>query len=212
MGNVFKKTVTRPLPPNAEIITRQGVRLARWRTGKGKTKTAPLTTGTDGTNRIRDESGTYVARYRDGNGLVVEVSTGCRDKTAAQSVLADLEPRAEKVRSKILTAAEDRIADHLATPIGEHVDNYVTSLEASGASPKHVAETERVLNHVLQGCEFTTLAELEPSMVEQWLNKRRQELASARTRNVDLIRLQDAGVDRAQEERAGEPDRRTTPA
>ena len=41
MGNVFKKTVTRPLPPEAEIITRQGVRLARWRDGKGKTRTRP---------------------------------------------------------------------------------------------------------------------------------------------------------------------------
>ena len=42
IGNVFKKTVTRPLPPNAEIITRQGVRLARWHDAKGKTKTAPV--------------------------------------------------------------------------------------------------------------------------------------------------------------------------
>jgi hypothetical protein len=38
MGNVFKKTVTRRLPPDAEIIARQGVRLARWRDGKGKMK------------------------------------------------------------------------------------------------------------------------------------------------------------------------------
>ena len=96
MGSLFKKTVTRPLPPGAEIITRQGVRLARWRDGKGKMRTAPVTTGKDGADRIRDESGTYVARYRDGNGLVVEVSTGCRDKTAAQSVLADLERKAER--------------------------------------------------------------------------------------------------------------------
>jgi hypothetical protein len=83
MGNVFKKTVTRPTPPNAEIITRQGVRLARWRDTKGKTKTAPVTTAKDGAERIRDESSTFVARYRDGDGMVVEVSTGCRDKTAA---------------------------------------------------------------------------------------------------------------------------------
>jgi hypothetical protein len=34
MGSVFKKTVTRPLPNAAEIITRHGVRLARWRDGK----------------------------------------------------------------------------------------------------------------------------------------------------------------------------------
>jgi hypothetical protein len=35
-----------------------------------------VTTGQNGADRIRDESATYVARYRDGNGLVVEVSTG----------------------------------------------------------------------------------------------------------------------------------------
>jgi hypothetical protein len=75
MGNVFKKTVTRPLPPNAEIITRQGVRIARWRDAQGKTKTAPVTAGKDGAERIRYESGTYVARYRDGDGMVVEAST-----------------------------------------------------------------------------------------------------------------------------------------
>jgi hypothetical protein len=43
MGNVFKKTVTRPLPTDAELVTRQGVRLARWRDGKGKMKTSPVT-------------------------------------------------------------------------------------------------------------------------------------------------------------------------
>jgi hypothetical protein len=34
MGSVFKKTVTRPLPPDAEIIERKGTRLARWRSTK----------------------------------------------------------------------------------------------------------------------------------------------------------------------------------
>ena len=120
-----------------------------------------MTTGKDGADRIRDESGTYVARYRDGDGIVVEVSTGCRDKTAAQSVLADLERKAERVRAGLLTPAEARTAEHLATPIGEHVAAYMTSLEASGASPKHVAETRRVLDAVLEGCEFRTLADLD---------------------------------------------------
>ena len=97
MGSVFKKAVTRPLPPGAEFITRQGVRLARWRDAKGKIRTAPVTTGQDGTDRIRDESRTYFARYRDGNGLVVETPTGCRDEDAARQVLADLERKAERV-------------------------------------------------------------------------------------------------------------------
>ena len=96
MGNVFKKTVTRTLPPNAEIITRQGVRVARSmkRDSKGKMKTSPVTTGKDGADRIRDESGTYVARCRDGEGLGRRsIDRGCRGQaTAAQNVLADLEP------------------------------------------------------------------------------------------------------------------------
>ena len=62
MGSLFKKTVIRPLPPGAQIITRQGERLARSRDGKGKMRTAPVTTGQNGADRIRDESGTYVGR------------------------------------------------------------------------------------------------------------------------------------------------------
>jgi hypothetical protein len=83
MGNVFKKTVTRSLSPNAEIITRHGLRLVRWRDAKGKTKTSPVIAAKDGAERIRDESSTYVARYRDGDGMLVEVSTGYRDNSAA---------------------------------------------------------------------------------------------------------------------------------
>jgi hypothetical protein len=166
MGSLFKKTVTRPLPPGAEILTRQGQRVARWRDGKGKMRTAPVTTGQNGADRIRDESATYVARYRNGNGLVVEVSTGCRDKTAAQSVLADLERQAERVRAKLLTPAEARTAEHLSRPIGEHLADYLTSLEASGVTAKYVSETNRILKRIFEECQFRTLANLDASTVE----------------------------------------------
>ena len=42
MGSVYRKAVTKPLPGDAEIITRKGEKLARWRDTKGKTRTAPL--------------------------------------------------------------------------------------------------------------------------------------------------------------------------
>jgi integrase len=104
-------------------------------------------------------------------------------------VLADLERQAERVRAGLLTPTEARFSEHLARPIAEHVGEYITSLEASGASPKHVAESRRVIKAVLEGCAFTTVADLERSAMERWLNARRQAKASARTRNVDLIRL-----------------------
>jgi hypothetical protein len=96
-------------------------------------KTSPVTTEKDGAERNRDESGTYVARYRDG--IVIEVSTRCRDKTAAQNVLADLERKAERVRAGLLTPAEARTSEHLATPISEHFDAYLNALAAAGRFP-----------------------------------------------------------------------------
>jgi hypothetical protein len=60
---------------------------------------------------------TYTAKYRDGNRYVQEVATGCRDESAAWSILAKLERRAELVKGEVLTAAEDAIVDHQGTPL-----------------------------------------------------------------------------------------------
>jgi integrase len=186
MGTVYRKSFTKPLPEGVELITRQGVRYARWRWARGKLRTALLTVGIDGADRIRVESGTFIAKYRDGNGLVVETPTGCRTEDAARQVLAELERKAERVRAGLLTPTESRTAEHIAKPIGEHVANYLASLEASGATRKHVAESRRILQAVLGGCEFATLAGVERTALEGWLNQRRLDGASARTRNVDL--------------------------
>jgi integrase len=189
MGSVFKKAVTRPLPPGAEFIIRQGVRLARWRDGKGKIRTAPVTTGRDGTDRIREESSTYFARHRDGNGIVVETPTGCRDKTAAQRVLSDLERRAEMVRSGLLTSAEDRIADHLTIPVCEHFDAYLNALAASGAVPLHRHNVKTYLNRLAADCGFVRLADLNREALEQWLAKEAKKGRSARSRNTHRAAL-----------------------
>lgn len=95
MGTVSRKAFTKPLPAEAEIILRKGERLARWKDRKGKTKTAPLTTGKDGTERLLLESPCFVAKYREGAGIVHVVPTGCRDETAARQRLADLERQAD---------------------------------------------------------------------------------------------------------------------
>src|SRR5208282_1629135 len=112
MGSVFKKTATKPLPAGAKIIVRKGQRIAEWLDAKQKRRTAPVTIGKDGTDRIVITSRTYTAKYRDGSGLVQEVATGCRDESAARSLLTELERRAARVKGKILTAAEDRMIDH----------------------------------------------------------------------------------------------------
>ena len=68
MGTVYKKQTTRPLPIGADIFTKGGQRFARWKAGK-RTRTAKLTTGRDGSERIVTESPTFLAKYRDGSGV-----------------------------------------------------------------------------------------------------------------------------------------------
>src|SRR5690242_9216767 len=119
MGTVFKKQTTRPLPPQAEIIVRKGERFARWKDRRGKARTAPLTMGQDGRERIVTESPFYVAKYRDGGNVVRVVPTGCRDETAARQVLADLERKAELIRSGVMTSQESAVSTHQATPLAK---------------------------------------------------------------------------------------------
>jgi len=186
---VFKKTVTRPLPTGVETIVRKGERFARWKDRTGKTRTAPLTVGEDGTERIVTESPYFVAKYRDGAGVVRTVSTGCRDETAARQVLADLERRAELVRSKVMTAAEAAVGDHQGTPFTGHLDAYLAYLEAKGACKEHRSERARQLRRLAADCSFVALADLRREALERWLNTQTRAGMGARTRNSYLCSL-----------------------
>src|SRR5262245_40595123 len=108
---------TRPMPADAEILVRKGERFARWKDKRGRTRSARLTVGKDGSNRITVESPYFVAKYRDGSNTVQVISTGCRDETAARKVLAELERKAELIRSGVISAAEEQVGRHKATTL-----------------------------------------------------------------------------------------------
>jgi len=182
MGTVYRKTATKSMPAGADITTRKGERFARWKDRKGRTRTAPLTTGRDGSDRIVVAARTYTAKYRDGQGVVREVPTGCRDETAARSVLADLQRRAELVKGRVLTAAEDAIADHQDTPLAEHVAAFIDHQKAKGVS-RRLNDTLSQLRRVAGDCGFRRLADLDASRLERWLVARKAERMSAATRN-----------------------------
>jgi len=134
VGTVFKPTVTKPKPSGAETFVRKGERYARWKDRKGKTQTAPLTKGKDGSDRIVIESSRYVAKYRDGTGVVRVVPTGCRDEQAARRVLGDLERRGELVRAGVMSAAESAVGDHQATTLAGHLDAFDEHHQAKGVT------------------------------------------------------------------------------
>jgi len=183
MGTVYRKTATKPLPAGARIIVREGRRLAQWKDAKGKTRTAPVTTGKDGGDRIVIVARTLTAKYRDGSGIVREVATGCRDESAARAVLTDLEKRADKVRSGIRSAAEDAVIDHQATPLAEHLAAFLEHQTAKGLTQVELNTTRSRLDRIAADCGFRRLADLSASALERWLVARQADGMGARTRN-----------------------------
>ncbi len=186
MGTVFKKQTTRPVPSGAEIVVRKGERFARWKDRKGKSRMAPLTTGQDGSDRVVIESPYYVAKYRDGAGVVQVEATGCKDETAARRVLAGLERRAELVKSGVMSNAEAAIGDHQGTPLAGHFDAYLSYLEAKGACEEHRAERKRQLERLAEDCSFAALADLRREALESRLTAQTRAGMGARTRNSYL--------------------------
>jgi integrase len=183
MGQVFKKTTTRPIPAGATIVKVGGKLTARWRGrgSKAKRNTASVVTLDDGRQVIRQESSTYFARYRDQDKALVVVSTGCRDEEAARQVLADLQKRVQRIKAGVLTPAEDAASEQQKRGVGHHVDAYVSTLTGSAM---HRENTAGYLRRLVAACRWTRLADMRRSDLECWLSEQVRLKRSARSRNA----------------------------
>ena len=113
-----------------------------------------------------------------------ETATGCRDESAARSILTNLEKRAEKVKGGILTVDEAGTIDHQGTPLAEQFDAYLMKLEAEGTSPVHRANVRRALDRLAADCRFKRLSDLARESLERWLVSQEKAGMGARTRNT----------------------------
>jgi hypothetical protein len=181
MGTVYRKKFTKPVPAGAESFERKGQRFARWKDRHGKTRTARLTVGKDVAERLILESLFFIAKYRDGAGLVRETPTKCRDENAARQVLADLERKAELVRSKVISAAEAAVGEHQTFLLAAHIDAYDEHHQAKCVTKIHREDTGRYLRRLAADCAFTALADLRRDPLERWLAARAAQGMSART-------------------------------
>ena len=110
-GRLFCKTL---LPAGAKMgqvggpekafvhKTRRGKELARWQSGKNQLRTAEVLD--DG--RVQFVSDCWYVRYRLASGRMRRQSTGCRDRQAAEKVLADILAKVEKVKAGVMSQDE----------------------------------------------------------------------------------------------------------
>src|SRR5262249_1395759 len=147
MGSVFRKSYTAPVPEGAEVVRRDGARVARWRV-RGKLRTALLTTGEGGADRLLVGGRTYFAKFRDHEGKVVIRPSGCRDEQAARQLLARWEREVEQVKAGTLDAGDLDTARRSAAPLDDHLAAYDRSLVAAGVSDVYRANVLRAVRRV----------------------------------------------------------------
>ncbi len=183
MGTVFRKAWTAPLPPNAEIIVQRGKRMARYQLRNGKVRTAEVFTAADGRERIRGETKSYIAKFRDAAGYWVERPTGCTDETAARAVLAQLQRRAELVKAGVLTPEEDAASRHGAESIETNLDAWRDHLRLKGSTEHWYTQARRRVARVATDRGVKRLRDFTAATVERWLTDQTDQNMSAGTRN-----------------------------
>jgi integrase len=198
MGTVFRKTYTDTLPPDAVVrkkrrrATAAELRkepdrhsltelVATWTDRKGTKQTGVVTTKDDGTQRVRVKTATYYAKYRDGDGIVRVVSTGCRDAQAAKARLAELERKSELVRAKVFRPEEAEAEDWQAVPMTTHIADYIADLRARGCNADRIKTSETYLTADAEACGFRYLHQLSADALRRHL--REQKGMSAATYN-----------------------------
>lgn len=183
MGTVFRKAWTAPLPPGAEIVEQRGKRVARWRLRNGKLRTAEVFEGKSGSLRIRGQTKSYIAKFRDAAGLWVEEATGCTDETAARAVLTRLQRRAELVRAGVLTPEEDAASKHGGELIETTLDAWRDHLRLKGSTEHWYTQARRRVARVADDRGVKRLRDFTAANVERWLTEQADAGMSAGTRN-----------------------------
>lgn len=190
MGSIYKRTRKRPIPVNAEIITKRGKTLAQWTGKDGRKHKAPL--DEDGSH-ILAESRTYYIQYFDEHGLKKNENTGTPEVDVARQILQAREKRSTEIKQGIVNPTQEGFAKAAKQPINEHVDDFEQYLKDKGSSTSHVDGTMMHIREAIRWMEADRFPELTRERVTRFLGylrtaeakhpKHGKETRSARTVN-----------------------------
>jgi integrase len=156
MSNIFRRSYTVPIPPDAELVTIDGVPSAKYRKRGSKPKTTPLTA--DG-NRMHVQSPFW---YGWVGGKAVKLFT---DAVSSQQRLAELIRKNERRES----GASDPFEEHRRRPLLEHLDDWAENLRNRGCRQSHVRATTGCVRRILLACNFQRMGDISASQLERYL-------------------------------------------
>ncbi len=184
MATVFKRTRTKNIPKDAEIVTQRGKRLAVWTDRKtGRKRKAPLNEAGD---KIVVQSEHYLIQYYDETGERREVNSRTPDRDAAEQLASRLETEAMLRQRGIVDATQERFAAQGKRPLAEHLDEFKQHLAAKGRTANHVESTGRHVKAICADSGAEQIGDLTGTAVQRAIGNLRDAGKSLRTCNAHL--------------------------
>ena len=166
MARIYKKTYPEALPENAEIITKDGKKCAKFNR-KRKTIIAPLSK--DGKKVLRN-CYKWSITYRDENDILKTV-LGYSDRKATEHYANELERTAEHIRS----GYKPREHKHLNRFLEEHLEEFKTSLINKGTSQKQAQQVYNRVFRIIKECCFIKWSDIQAFEVQNFLSELRTD-------------------------------------
>ncbi len=161
MGTLKRQAFTIPMPDGAKV---KGD-VVTW-TAKGKTKTGKLSPDT---GRVLVHSETWTARYKDEAGKTVEVSTKCRDRAAANRVLAKLENEVIQIRTGAVSRRDIDLDRAQSEPLAKHLADFYVAQAAKGVGQVQMKHDRTMLPRFFSEADIETLDEITKQTLEKWI-------------------------------------------
>jgi integrase/recombinase XerC len=169
MATPFRIHSTRPLPADAVIVDHKGKPCVRMIDHRGRPVFYRLTK--DGRSYLKP-SRSWFFYTTDTNGKRQRVK-GCSDLSATQTMAANAQRRAERIKAGIIDPSDD----HLRRPLAEHLDDYATHLRAKGDTETHIELTRARIELMRKETGAVYPLDIDVGRVAEFLNKLRADKA-----------------------------------
>jgi len=117
----------------------------------------------------RNGKGNWIIQWFDHEGVRREKSSRMTDKRAAERLASKLVSDVMLRREGIIDPSADRLAEHCAQPLAEHLEEYLDDLRHRGCNPRHVKTVERQLNRMFDDIGAKRLSDLDAVHVQRHL-------------------------------------------
>ncbi len=186
MATIFRRRLAgRSIPDGAKIgrFSADNVAEIQWTDSKGNRHSGYVERDPGG--ELVRMTPTFFAKYRDADGIVRTMTTGCSTRATAEAWLQNVMRQEERIRAGLMSRAEVRTSEALSADVSAVIESFVEGMGAT-LTAKHRADTRTRLRRFVRDTEARTLRDIDQETLERWMRSQ-VEAGELSYRSINLI-------------------------